>query len=628
MENRVSKFFKNLFARAGKLFLADPKETLYKELGEKVDSILEHKIDDIDLAVKFNYLYQNSLMFSGIRQDYGKIKKYDAQGMYMYPLQTKVTKEQALEIAGEFFEEIFPDKKEHFLELLEKGQVQNSENQTVFLKLDETGKSMPYTTAPDYPSDDVTVNVPLYGDLRDVYSLIHEISHTLDTRNGANETRSVLGEIVPQAMERALDEFLNTMPIEKREKYGFDLKTLEQDIKDRRLSTFVDRLRIIKDLPRQVGAEKMKSSRYMLAQIYQTRFTKIYKNPEQFGQKIMSFAKAVEANNMSLANEVIGMDIRLRKTAEREKCINDTIKMFLDEVNGKLSVKTTAEIVHEIEAKYKEILATKSKAYIEKAFEVLEKRREEVKKGNKPGDEKLPVEVEEIFKLMDNFKKEIRTSLIENDVTLTHITSVAPEKMEGRKIRKSLNRANNYETDIVDAVFASSEPADGTNPYIARNEDGMIYLGANIYVYGGDNIDVSTDESGKSRAVLKQPNYAYFINPETFEPVVTLRPDKEGNPYFEFSNEWISPMDMSLENNRQVYGYMTFTDVSDLLKHYQVLTDVNKQGLGMQIRGLKREDMAKFAVEQIAAGNLRYINGETKINAIDMEKVVEEPTKA
>lgn len=626
MENRITRFFKNMLARAGKLFLADPKETLYKELGEKVDYILEHKIDDIDLAVKFNYLYQNSLMFSGIRQDYGKIKKYEVNGVY--PLQSKLTKEQVIEIAGEFFEEIFPDKKDHFLELLKNGQVKNTENQTVFLKFDETGKIMPYATAPDYPSDDITVNVPLYGDLRDVYSLVHEISHTLDCKNGANETRSILGEIVPQAMERALDEFLNTMPIEKREKYGFDLKVLEQDIKDRRLSTFVDRLRIIRDLPRQVGPDKMKSARYMLAQIYQTRFIKTYKNPEQFGQEVMKFAKAIEANDMTTANDVIGMDIRLRKSAEREKSITDTIKLFLDEISGQLKVKTPNEIAIEIEEKYKGILAEKSESDIEKAFEILEKRREEVRKGNKPGEEKMSPGVEEIFKLMDNFKKEIRTSLIENDVTLTHISSVSPEKMEDRKIKKSINRENNYETDRVDAVFASSEPADGTNPYIARTDDGMIYIGANIYVYGGDNIDVTTDENGRSKAVLKKPNYAYFINPESFEPVVTLNRDKNNNPYFEYSKEWISPQEMSLTNNRQIYGYMTITDISDLLKNYQVLTDVGKQGIGMKIKSLGRDEKAKFTVDQIAQGNLRYINGETKINSIDMDKVVEDPTKA
>lgn len=625
MENRVSKFFKNLFARAGKLFLADSKETLYQELGEKVDFILEHKIDDIDLAVKFNYLYQNNLMANGLRSNYSEIQKYKVNGMY--PLHNKVTKEQALELAGEFFASVFPDQKEHFLEIL-SGEGKNSENQKVFLKLDETGKTDAYATSPDYPSDDITVNVPLYGDLRDVYSLVHEISHTMDARSGANEARSILGEIAPQAMERALDEFLNTMPQEEREKYGFDLKTLEQDIKDRRLSTFVNRAGIIKDLPRKVGADKMQSSRYMLAQIYQSKFLKLYKSPEQFGQEITRFTRAIEANDIDRANSVVGINLNPRKIAEREGYIFETIKQFLDEVKGKTALKTNDEIVAELEEKYKRVLSSRPSETIDKTFDVLAKRREQVHKGIKPEEEKLDPEVVEILGLMNEFKSEIKKALVENDVTLTHISSVPPERMEGRRLRKSINRANNYETDLVDAVFASSEPADGTNPYIARNDGGMIYIGANIYVYGGDNIDVSTDDAGKSHAVLKQPNYAYFINPETFDPVVGLRRDKDGNPFFEFSKEWISPLEMSLTDSSQVYGYKTITDISDLLKNYQVLTDVNKQGIGMKIRSLKREEMAKYAVEQITAGNLRYINGESKINAIDMDKIVDEPTKA
>lgn len=625
MENKISKFFKNLFARAGKLFLADPKETLYKELGEKVDFILEHKIDDIDLAVKFNYLYQNNLMANGIRENYKEIQKYKVQGMYT--LQSKVTKEQALELAGKFLTSVFPDKKEHFLEIL-KGEGKNNENQKIFLRLDEIGKTEPYTTAPDYPSDDITVNVPLYGDLRDVYSLVHEITHTMDARSGANETRSILGEIAPQAMERALDDFLDKMSKEDREKYGFDLKTLEQDIKDRRLATFVDRTRIIRDLPRQDGPDKMKSSRYMLAQIYQSKFLKLYKSPEQFGQEITKFTKAIEANDFEKANSIVGIDLNPRKISEREGYIFETIKQFLDEIKGKTALKTNDEIIEELEEKYKRILSTKPKEAIEQTFSVIEKRREQVHQGIKPKDEKFSPEVEDILKLMESFKKEAREKLVDNDVTLIHISSIPPERMEGRKLRRSINRANNYETDLVDCVFASSEPADGTNPYIARNDGGMVLLGDNIYVYGGDNIDVSTDNSGKSHAVLKQPNYAYFINPETFEPVVCMSRDRQENPFFEFSHEWISPIEMSLTDARQVYGYKTITDISDLLKNYQVLSDVNKQGLGMKIRNMPRKDKAKFVVEQITAGNLRYINGEAKINAIDMDKVAEESMKS
>lgn len=60
---------------------------------------------------------------------------------------------------------------------------------------------------------------------------------------------------------------------------------------------------------------------------------------------------------------------------------------------------------------------------------------------------------------------------------LKHITSIAPEKLEGGVLRRSIDRANNYETEIVNGVFASSTPVDGNNPYVARNSSGMIRLG-------------------------------------------------------------------------------------------------------------------------------------------------------
>lgn len=54
--------------------------------------------------------------------------------------------------------------------------------------------------------------------------------------------------------------------------------------------------------------------------------------------------------------------------------------------------------------------------------------------------------------------------------------------MIGGKIRRSMNRVNNYETEQGDWTFASSEPVDGRNAYMARQQ-GMIYIGNNIYIY-------------------------------------------------------------------------------------------------------------------------------------------------
>ena len=46
-----------------------------------------------------------------------------------------------------------------------------------------------------------------------------------------------------------------------------------------------------------------------------------------------------------------------------------------------------------------------------------------------------------------------------------------------------------YETERVDAVFASSTPVDGNNPYIAWKDGELVKLGDSEYIYGNNNID-------------------------------------------------------------------------------------------------------------------------------------------
>lgn len=52
------------------------------------------------------------------------------------------------------------------------------------------------------------VYCPRRVDLRDLYGIVHEVTHTFDLRNGDTESRKIFGEIVPQCMERMLDEYL------------------------------------------------------------------------------------------------------------------------------------------------------------------------------------------------------------------------------------------------------------------------------------------------------------------------------------------------------------------------------------------------------------------------------------
>ena len=109
---------------------------------------------------------------------------------------------------------------------------------------------------------------------------------------------------------------------------------------------------------------------------------------------------------------------------------------------------------------------------------------------------------------MKEYGEAIKKLFVENNIEITHITSVSPEKLEGGIIRKSIDITNHYAMERVDGVFASSSPIDGNNPYIARNKSGMIRLGkTTYYIYGGDNIEVVSDEEGKKHAMLRKPNF-------------------------------------------------------------------------------------------------------------------------
>ena len=621
---KIKYFFQTAFSKNKEKRLESPEEKFDRQLGEKVDDILEHYVDDKDLANRLIKQYDAQLKFNGINANDPRIQKYNVKGQY--PLQTKLSKEQTLKLVGEFLTSIFPERKQHFLDIL-NGKGQNSDTQKIYLNLDEIGESEPYTTSPRYPSDDINIDIPIYGDLRDAYSVVHETFHTEDCINGANETRSIFGEINSQCAERFFDDFLKGLPPEKMEEYGFDYEILNRDIEDRKLSTFVNRFNIIKDIPNLEGAEKMMATRYMLAQIFQTRFLKFTSNSQKRISILSSMSKKIQNNDTYTINSPLRIDLFSDRSIDRDFYVDETIGDFISDFNSRNKQQSQEEIFKGIEDKYKNILLEKPKEVLDRAFEVIEDRKRQVAEGNKPKLEVLDPEVREIFDLMEEFKKEIKESFIKNKGQLTHITSVAPQDIEGRKLKKSSNRANNYETDRVDGVFASSESLDGTNPYIARNKDGMISIGPDKYIYGGNNFLVVKDKEGVKHALLKQNNYAYFLNPDEFEPVVTLKRDNNGNPEFEFSKEWISEEEISLEDPTQAYGFTVLSDVTDLLKHYQVLSDVNCQGLGMQIRGKKKEDAIQFVLEQIETGNLRYINEEARINSIDLRKQNQLETK-
>lgn len=258
---------------------------------------------------------------------------------------------------------------------------------------------------------------------------------------------------------------------------------------------------------------------------------------------------------------------------------------------------------------------------IDNALDFLQRRYQN--QGRDINDIELTSEASKIFDLMTEYKQDIKKIFIDNNVDITHISSVPPEELEGGVLRMSLDRANNYETERVNGVFASSEPVDGNNPYIARNSSGLIKLGKSTYIYGNNNIEVTGDLEGKKHAMLRKPNYIYYLNPEKFNPVCNLTINqRKHEPIFEFSEEWISDSDIDISDKNQVKNVEQVTDVTSLLNHYTILCDTQSQGIGIKARQSKTKDDALEYVEmKIKDGSVRNINQETGINYKELSNI-------
>lgn len=298
------------------------------EIGRKTDYILEHEFDDIALAKEFRDVFIKECEKRKINPD-SLFTKYNIQEQPIYKLRTKLSEEKTLKIVQDFFDSIYPAVGSNVRKILE-GNGKNTESQKIKLYIDRKANVMPATTSPLYANDDVTVKIPLYGDLRDVYSFVHEIGHTFDCEAGDNETRKIFGEVGPQTLERMLDDYLIEHYIEPADSKlsKSEKNNLMLDIGDRRLSTFNERYKSTKQIPGRRGQDKNISTRYMLTQIYQTHMRKNERNAAKMG--LIDYWQAVIDNDYVLAMDCLGLDLRVNNPEVRTEAIQNCVNEFFD----------------------------------------------------------------------------------------------------------------------------------------------------------------------------------------------------------------------------------------------------------------------------------------------------------
>lgn len=336
--------------------------------------------------------------------------------------------------------------------------------------------------------------------------------------------------------------------------------------------------------------------------------------------KVNSYLDSLYMKNSSKTPEQIINDVLKSDEYAKVVMANPAINLLINEWQEKSKHYTFEDKIKLITKDYSRRLQEFDKNTIDNALDFLQRRYQNHGKNN--NDIELNIKAKEIFELMKEYEQAIKRIFIDNNIDITHITSIAPDKLKGGVLKKSINRANNYETERVDGVFASSSPIDGKNPYIARNSSGMIMLGSTTYIYGNDNIEVNQDSDGNKHAILKQPNYIYYINPDKFNPVCNLTIDQRNHkPIFEFSEEWISDSEVDISDSNQVRSVEQVKDVTKLLENYTILCDTQSQGFGMKARQFRDKNGAlEFIKMKIKDGSIRNINNETGINDRELSR--------
>ncbi len=337
--------------------------------------------------------------------------------------------------------------------------------------------------------------------------------------------------------------------------------------------------------------------------------------------KINFFLTSLYISSSTKTPEQIANDVLQSEQYSRVVIEHPEINSLINEWQEKTKHYTYRDKIRLITIDYSQKLQGFDKKSIDDALNFLQRRRQNHGKNN--DDIELDTETSKIFELITEYGQAIKRIFVDNNIDITHITSIAPEQLEGGVLKRSIDRANNYETERVNGVFASSYPIDGNNPYIARNNSGMIMLGKTTYIYGSDNIEVTQDSEGKKHAILRQPNYIYHINPDRFNPVCNLTVDPRSHePVFEFSEEWISDSEVDISDHSQVRNIEQVKDVTSLLEHYTILCDTQNHEIGIKARQSKTKDEAlKFITMKIKDGSVRNINQETGINDKDLSSI-------
>ena len=168
------------------------KERKMFDLNSLIKDCLRYRVNGID----YDLLYRcSSMMFKNL-----KIKDYNFE---------KITKfsdiEDSKKIALEFFKSIDQELYEKAKAIVEG----NSDIKLEIYKFNNNDNARPRDCCVITKNGKSTVHIPYEENIEDIYSLVHELSHTFDLDpNKDPSTRQMLGEVTPFCFEYMLDYYL------------------------------------------------------------------------------------------------------------------------------------------------------------------------------------------------------------------------------------------------------------------------------------------------------------------------------------------------------------------------------------------------------------------------------------
>lgn len=266
---------------------------------------------------------------------YGK-KLGSEKYIYNLPLASKLSENQTISLAKQFFSSLGTELSNR------ANRVLSGEDSQFKFVFEKYGQSLDRNGNPREAevSKFSEVYCPIKSDLRDLYSIIHEVTHTFDLGNGDTEARKIFGEIAPHCMERMLDEYLLNLSDGNIQKYGFDRNILIQDVRNRQVSTFLSRKDNIKSFNNGTGDKKL-DLRYILAEIYSSEYMKLDKNTRI--SELLELIKSIESNDTISCSKAFGIDLKNR--LKMQFIMSDIVKNIKKTNNQILLQEKSQEIL-------------------------------------------------------------------------------------------------------------------------------------------------------------------------------------------------------------------------------------------------------------------------------------------